>query len=75
MKKINEVKNKEFSGVIEKRHKDFITDLGVKAVGCERSCQFCNRKCELPPHDDTIIHHNCSKRGHQMRAFGGGHYE
>ena len=35
-------------------------------------CKFCNRKCELAPHQDDNENHNCNKRGHSLRVFGGG---
>ena len=46
----------------------------IEAKGCPAMCLFCNRKCELKPHNDEVKH-NCARSGHQMRVFGGGFLE
>ena len=45
-----------------------------KAVGCKSQCLYCNRKCELLPHNIEETKHSCDNVGHQLRVFAGGHY-
>jgi len=41
-----------------------ITKLHSNAIGCTSCCFFCNRKCEMQPHGDTQLKHNCNTMGH-----------
>ena len=45
-----------------------------QAVGCKSTCLFCNRKCELLPHNPIENPHSCENVGHQLRVFAGGQY-
>ena len=45
-----------------------------QAVGCKSTCLFCNRKCELSPHNPNDTPHSCENVGHQLRVFAGGQY-
>ena len=40
-----------------------IDDIVTKAIGCKSKCNFCNRKCELEPHNSSIKH-SCKTVGH-----------
>ena len=74
-RKLKEIDAKKTDDLIDKGGAEtMINDLVKEAKGCFASCMFCNRKCELAPHSDDI-QHNCDKRGHQMRVFGGGHLQ
>ena len=55
-----------------KSQNNLIKSYCANAIGCLEVCKFCNRKCELGPHQDDTQNHNCDKRGHSLRVFGGG---
>ena len=40
-----------------------INDMVNEAKGCPAMCIFCNRKCELKPHNDEVKH-SCLRTGH-----------
>ena len=60
------------SDIKTKAQEDVIHSFVTNAIGCKDVCKFCNRKCELAPHQDENENHNCNKRGHSLRVFGGG---
>ena len=64
-------KTKSPATLIGQDSERLINDLMNEAKGCPAMCFFCNRKCELKPHNEEV-EHNCAKKGHQMRVFGGG---
>ena len=71
-REIKKLDAKTVSALIGHEIQRQINDLVNEAKGCHAMCLFCNRKCELKPHNDEVKH-NCSRKGHQMRVFGGGY--
>ncbi len=45
-----------------------------QAVGCKSTCIFCNRKCELLPHNPEDYPYAGEDIGHQQRVFTGNQY-